>query len=126
MKTPPIITKQKVEPLESKVESYFKKEIRKIGGISYKFNSKNVRGVSDQIILFDGRVVFVEIKRASGKMTKLQHCFRSRIIQNKGECVTCYGHKGVDTFIKTLIGGEVLKSTIYDVCSDQMPELDFK
>ena len=102
MKTPPIITKPKAHPLESKVEAHFKKRVTELGGISYKFNSKNMRGVSDQIMLYKGVVTFVEIKRVGGKLTKLQHGFKAKIDKHGGECVTCYGHEGVDAFIDRL------------------------
>ena len=114
MITPPIIVKsKKAHPLESKVELYFKREVAKIGGKSYKFNSENRRGVSDQIVIIGGRVIFVEMKRVNGKMSKLQEVFRSEIINKGGECVTCYGHAGVDGFIKDVNSARSTWSIVY-------------
>ena len=87
--------------LEKKVEQYLIQEIRKLGGLCYKWSSYNVRGVPDRVIFMpQGKVYFVEVKRLTGKVTLLQrHNFNA--IRNLGTPVfVVYGISGVDEFIK--------------------------
>ena len=58
---------------EKDVEMRLRQEVRKIGGIAYKFRSPNNSGVPDRICLFPGgRIVFVEVKAPGEKMRDLQ------------------------------------------------------
>ena len=55
---------------EAIVEAYLVKEIKRVGGIAYKFTSPNRRSVPDRMcVLPFGLVVFVECKSAKGNMT---------------------------------------------------------
>jgi len=47
------------------------------------------RGISDLIVVKDGRVVFLECKTAKGKMSEHQEKFRSEILGRGGEYVVC-------------------------------------
>ena len=42
------------------------------GWLSYKFVSPNVRGVPDRIFLREGKTVFVEFKKPTGKLSTPQ------------------------------------------------------
>lgn len=67
-----------VNTREKDIESYLRKEVKKIGGKAYKFISPGNAGVPDRIIVLPGgKVFFVEMK-APGKMStplqkKMQH-----------------------------------------------------
>lgn len=50
--------------LEKDRERYVKGQVEKMGGLFYKFTSPGVRGVPDRIAIYDGQVVFVEVKRS--------------------------------------------------------------
>ena len=53
--------------LEKEIENYLAKEIKKVGGLCYKFVSPGNAGVPDRLcILNNGRVFFAELK-APGK-----------------------------------------------------------
>ncbi len=54
--------------LEKKVVAY----CRVKGMLCYKFSSPARRGVPDRLILYKGRVLFLELKREREKPTKLQ------------------------------------------------------
>jgi hypothetical protein len=54
---------------ESDIEAYFVKRVKEAGGLQRKFISPGVRGVPDRIAIFEGRVMFVELK-APGKFLR--------------------------------------------------------
>lgn len=103
---PPVI-KKKARPhsLEKDVEKYYKKEIGKIGGISYKFSSPNQRGVFDQVTIIRGVVFFIEMKTVVGKPSPGQEIFyRKSRTERDAMAAYIYGETGVDLFINSLKG----------------------
>lgn len=97
---PDIITKPKSAPLEKAVEARLVARVIAAGGKSWKFVSINNRGVSDRIVLINGRTIFVELKRDGGKMSALQKVFMRNVIDNGGEYALVEGMEGVSKFIK--------------------------
>ena len=64
--------KKKTED-EKTIESYLTREIAKLGGTAYKFNSEQRRAVPDRLCVLPGRVViFVECKRPGKEPTPAQ------------------------------------------------------
>lgn len=52
---------------EKDIESYLRDQVKRHGGIAYKFESPGSIGVPDRIVIFPGgRIIFVELK-APGK-----------------------------------------------------------
>ena len=71
----PLKRKQK-ETGKDGLEAYFVKEVSKLGGKAYKWNSPNNRGVPDRIVFLPGGMVrIVELKRADGRVSATQHRF---------------------------------------------------
>lgn len=58
--------------LEKQIEKFLVDEVRKMGGIAYKFVSPGNDGVPDRIVVIDGHVIFVELKTETGKLTEIQ------------------------------------------------------
>lgn len=58
--------------LEKKVEKYIADEIKKMGGLAFKFLSSSMTGVPDRIILIRGKVKFLEVKAEKGTLSKRQ------------------------------------------------------
>ena len=105
LKTSPKDSLKKVvkkDPLEKDVEARFHRKIKAIGGMTWKFSSMNRKGVSDRIVLYHGRVIFVEMKRTKGKMSPMQKVFETQVMDNNGEFACVYGNAGVDEFVKKL------------------------
>lgn len=110
MKVPPIIKPKKKPPLEKASEKRLKEEVAKIGGITFKFQSQNNRGVSDRIVLFNGAVYFVEMKRVGiTKLSSLQSVFKGVIQYHGGTFSLVSGHDGVDKFVRDLKEGNKIK-----------------
>lgn len=58
---------------ESTIEARLVREVRKLGGLCYKFTSPGSPGVPDRIIILPGgRVIFVELKTEIGRLAKVQ------------------------------------------------------
>lgn len=58
---------------ESQIEARMVNEVKKRGGLCYKFVSPGNPGVPDRIIITaDGRVVFVELKTEIGRLARVQ------------------------------------------------------
>ncbi|MBD5583994.1 MAG: VRR-NUC domain-containing protein [Clostridia bacterium] len=47
---------------EGKIEDYFLKKCKENGILCWKFTSASQNGVPDRILIYDGQVVFVELK----------------------------------------------------------------
>ncbi|EMF0202736.1 VRR-NUC domain-containing protein [Enterococcus hirae] len=58
--------------IENDIEKYLVKQVKRIGALCYKFTSPGNRGVPDRLILYQGNVFFVELKRPGGKPRKDQ------------------------------------------------------
>ena len=73
--------------LEKDIEKLFRDEIKRAGGKAYKFTSPGNDGVPDRIVMLpDGRIVFVELKTDTGKLSKLQE-LQCRQIAELGQTV---------------------------------------
>lgn len=57
---------------ERDIEQYLVKRARESGGKAYKWVSPGNDGVPDRIVIFPGRVIFVELKAPGKKPTPLQ------------------------------------------------------
>lgn len=89
--------------IESKVEARLRKEIRALGGIFWKFTSPGNDGVPDRIAMFpDGRLVFVELKKEDGKLTKLQAVQIRRLVEIGQQVCVVYGKAGADQFLQDM------------------------
>lgn len=91
---------------ESKIEKYFREQVREYGGRSYKFVSPQNRGVSDQIVLWPGGVTdFVELKTLNGKPSALQAQFRRELKKLGHRHFYIFSTEDVDLYIK-VVGGK--------------------
>src|SRR3954464_5320759 len=89
---------------ESSVEGYLKKEVKRIGGRSYKWVSPGEPGVMDQIVMLPWmRDQFVETKAPKGKEEFRQKIQRKRLMALGRAVWLLYTHEAVDYFIKTML-----------------------
>lgn len=73
---------------EKDIEKYLTKEIAKLGGTAYKFNSEQRRAVPDRIcVLPKGLIFFVECKRPGKEPTPAQRRELNRL-REKGQLAT--------------------------------------
>ena len=76
---------------ENKAEKLLVSEIKKRGGLCWKFVSPGNAGVPDRFVAYRGRVCFVELKNEVGFSSELQKS-RARELDRHGIC--CYTLKG--------------------------------
>ena len=88
--------------MEKDVEQELVNRIKKIDGLTYKFVSPNVSGVPDRIVIYDGKVVFVELKKEGGRLSALQKLTLKKLRECKAQSTVIYTKKGVDDFIDDL------------------------
>ncbi|MBD2797204.1 VRR-NUC domain-containing protein [Xenorhabdus sp. 18] len=80
---------------EDVIEKNLVSEIKKIGGIAYKFVSPGRRGVPDRIVVLpDGRVVFVECK-APGEKPRPDQLREHERLRALGQTVVVLDSKNV-------------------------------
>ena len=89
--------------LEKEVEKFLVREVKKLGGISFKFISPGNAGVPDRIVILpSGKVVFVELKTDKGKLTKLQEVQIKKISDLGADARVLRGIEGVKEFINEI------------------------
>lgn len=89
--------------LEREIERYLVERVAAIGGVAYKFTSASNRGVFDRIVVMPGGVVwFVELKSATGRLSKLQQRFQAQMIALGQRNIVLASKDAVDTFITIL------------------------
>ena len=93
---------------ESEIESILVSEIRKAGGRSYKWVSPGNSGVPDRIVFMPGgKVIFVELKTDSGKVSAQQKIQINRI-QSLGQDVRVVrGIRGLIDFFYAVDQGAI-------------------
>ena len=93
---------------ESEIESILVSEIRKAGGRAYKWVSPGNSGVPDRIVFLPGeKVIFVELKTDSGKVSAQQKIQINRI-QSLGQDVRVVkGIRGLIDFFYAINQGAI-------------------
>ena len=90
---------------ESSIERRFVNGIKKRGGLALKFTSPGHAGVPDRLVLLPrGRIVFVELKTETGRLTPLQIDTHNRMRNLGAEVRTLYGKQYVDGFLEEING----------------------
>lgn len=85
---------------EKEIEKYLREEIKKLGGIAYKFTSPGNSGVPDRLVLLPWSVMaFVELKAPGGKTTAIQDRQISRIQKLDFDVYVIDSKEKVDDFV---------------------------
>ena len=104
---------------ERDIEAYLRKQIEKEGGLFWKFVSPERAGVPDRIAVFpDGRTVFVELKTASGMLTKIQRYQIGLLINLHQQVCVVRGRRGAEHFMRDMREHSV-SSVDYDASGDE-------
>lgn len=85
--------------LEREIESILTREVKRLGGKSYKWVSPGNSGVPDRIVIFKNMCpIFVELKTDAGKLSKLQKAQIKQLGDLGQEVFTVQGVRGLYEF----------------------------
>lgn len=88
--------------LEKHTERYLFSEVKRIGGKCIKMIPTYNNGIPDRQVLYNGRTVFVELKKEGLKPEPLQVHFMKELKKMGFEAVVIDSIQGVDELIKRL------------------------
>jgi len=87
--------------MEKNIEAHLVSQVKRMGGVAYKFVSPANRGVSDRIVcLPDGSTWFVELKAPNGRLSPLQLHFQSEMARMGQRYVCLWSKEQVDEWVK--------------------------
>ena len=87
---------------ERYVEDYLRKEAVKHNILCYKFTAPGIRGVPDELLIFNGKIVFVETKSENGHLSPIQKKRISDMQKHGADVFVCYTREEVDNVIRFL------------------------
>lgn len=85
--------------MEKHIEQHLVREVKKRGGVAYKFSSPSHRGVSDRVVCLQGHTWFVELKQPKGKLSALQVLFASEMKRLGQRYVCLWSKEDVDRWL---------------------------
>ena len=85
--------------LESEIEKKLVREIRKMGGMAYKFVSPGNTGVPDRIVILPGVIIFVELKTETGRLSPGQKRQIGKLQDLGMKVVVLHGMKELEEFL---------------------------
>jgi hypothetical protein len=93
--------------LESDIEKRLVREIRKIGGMAYKFVSPGNTGVPDRIVILPGVITFVELKTETGRLSTNQIRQIGKLRNLGVEVKVIHGIKELEEFLNEIRSASV-------------------
>jgi hypothetical protein len=93
--------------LESDIEKRLVREIRKIGGMAYKFVSPGNTGVPDRIVILPGVITFVELKTETGRLSTNQIRQIGKLRNLGVEVKVIHGTKELEEFLNEIRSASV-------------------
>jgi len=95
---------------EKIIEQYLVKEVKKLGGIPYKFKSPQRRSVPDRLCIFNKKItIFVEVKATDKVPTEAQLREMERLADKEQWVLWVDSKEGVDRItkkIRFMLGGD--------------------
>lgn len=86
--------------LERDIEKKLVAGVKKVGGRAYKFVSPGNIGVPDRIVIWpDGRIEFIELKTAKGRLSKTQATQIARLQAMECDVHILYGMDAVNAYL---------------------------
>jgi hypothetical protein len=93
---------------ESQIERRLVEGVKRLGGMCLKFVSPGTLGVPDRIIITaKGRVIFVELKTETGRLTKIQRYVIGEMQKRGADARVVKGIDEVKELLAEIEGGDV-------------------
>ena len=93
--------------LESDIEKRLVREVRKMGGMAYKFVSPGNTGVPDRIVILPGVITFVELKTETGRLSANQVRQIGKLRSLGVEVKVIHGMKELEEFLNEIRSASV-------------------
>lgn len=87
---------------EAYVEDYLRDEAKKNDILCYKFTAPGIRGVPDDLLIGNNKVVFVETKSENGTLSAIQEKRIKEMKKHGATVFVCYTREEVDRVIRFL------------------------
>lgn len=92
---------------ESQIERRLVEGVKRLGGMCLKFVSPGTLGVPDRIIITaKGRVIFVELKTETGRLTKIQRYVIGEMQKRGADARVVKGVDEVKELLAEIEGGD--------------------
>lgn len=92
---------------ESQIERRLVEGVKRLGGMCLKFVSPGTLGVPDRIIITaKGRVIFVELKTETGRLTKIQRYVIGEMQKRGADARVVKGIDEVKQLLAEIEGGD--------------------
>lgn len=92
---------------ESQIEQRLVEGVKRLGGMCLKFVSPGTLGVPDRIIITaKGRVIFVELKTETGRLTKIQRYVIGEMQKRGADARVVKGIDEVKELLAEIEGGD--------------------
>lgn len=92
---------------ESQIERRLVEGVKRLGGMCLKFVSPGTLGVPDRIIITaKGRVIFVELKTETGRLTKIQRYVIGEMQKRGADARAVKGIDEVKELLAEIEGGD--------------------
>ena len=79
------------------------RRVKEIGGVAFKFVSPSNRGVADRLVVLpQGVVWFVEVKKDGGRLSTLQNIFIAEMQRLQQNVRVVWSKEDVDDLIKEM------------------------
>lgn len=89
---------------ESTIEARLVREVKKRGGLCYKFTSPDNAGVPDRIVITpEGKTIYVELKTLVGRLAKIQKWQLEEMRKRNADVRVLYGMEQVLAFVEEVI-----------------------
>jgi hypothetical protein len=86
---------------ERKIEQYLADLCKARDWLCWKMKSLSFAGFPDRMVVtMTGRIYFVEVKAAGGRVSPLQRIAMERLTSHNAKCYVAIGRDGVDGFIQ--------------------------
>jgi len=87
---------------EKDIEKRLKCQVKRLGGLCFKFTSPGTRGVPDRLVIFEGRLYLVELKRPDGEPSPVQKAVHRMIEARKVKVWVVKDDETLKTFIDAI------------------------
>ena len=90
--------------LEKDIEARLRRGVERAGGLCLKWVSPGCTGVMDRIVLLpDGRVIFVELKKPGGRKSARQEWMAKRMKELGMQVLCLWTQEAVDDFLEEVM-----------------------